>query len=175
MRLALPASAGAFLTIALAATAPCQAQEGTWALTNARIETVTKGVIEHGTIVVRDGLIQAVGADVTPPADARVLDLSGRTVYPGIIDLISSLGLPAASPPAARGGPGGGAAPAAEGMPTGLEAQRVIADEIKPSPADVTSLRDGGITAVLVAPSRRWPRTWASTACRAATRRRRSR
>jgi len=153
MRLALPASAGVFLTAALAASAPCQAQEGTWALTNARIETVTKGVIEHGTIVVRDGLIQAVGADVTPPADARVLDLSGRTVYPGLIDLISSLGLPAAAAPSGRG-PGGAAAAAAEGTPPGLQPARMIADEIKASPADVRSLRDGGITAVLVAPSR---------------------
>ena len=154
MRLALPVSAGAFLTVALAGPAPCRAQDGTWALTNVRIETVTKGVIEHGTIVVRDGLIQAVGADVAPPADARVLDLSGRTVYPGLIDLISNLGLATGPAPAAgRGGPGGGA-PAAEGTPVGLEPDRMVADEIKPSPGDVKSLRDGGITAVLVAPAR---------------------
>jgi len=154
MRLALPVSAGAFLTVALVGPAPCRAQEGTWALTNVRIETVTKGVIEHGTIVVRDGLIQAVGADVAPPADARILDLSGRTVYPGLIDLISNLGLTTGPAPAAgRGGPGGGA-PAAEGTPVGLEPDRIVADEIKPAPGDVKSLRDGGITAVLVAPAR---------------------
>ena len=151
MRLALPASAGAFLAVALAVPAPCAAQEGPWALTNARIETVTKGVIERGTIVVRDGLIQAVGADVTPPADARVLDLSGRTVYPGLIDLISNLGL-AAAPAAGRGG--AEASAAAAGAPVGLEAGRMVADEIKPSAGDVKSLRDGGITAVLVAPTR---------------------
>ena len=154
MRLALPASAGAFLTVALAVPAPCRAQEGTWALTNARIETVTKGVIEHGTIVVRDGLIQTVGADVAPPADARVLDLSGRTVYPGIIDLISTLGLPAAPAPGARGAGGGGAPAPAEATPAGLQPDRMIADEIKPTSADIKSLRDGGITAVLVAPAR---------------------
>jgi len=155
MRLALPACAGAFLIVALAAAPPCRAQEGTWALTNARIETVTKGVIEHGTIVIRDGLIQAVGADVTPPADARVLDLNGRTVYPGLIDLVSNLGLPAAPTPAAgRGGGGGGAPAAAPSGPIGLEPDRIVADEIKPAAADVKNLRDGGITAVLVAPSR---------------------
>ena len=54
MRLALPASVGAFLAVALAVPAPCAAQEGPWALTNARIETVTTGVIERGTIVVRE-------------------------------------------------------------------------------------------------------------------------
>jgi len=153
MRLALPACAGALLTVALAAPAPCGAQEGAWALTNARIETVTKGVIERGTIVVRDGLIQAVGADVAPPADARVLDLNGRTVYPGLIDLISNLGLAAAPAPTAGRG-GGGGTPAAEGAPTGLEADRMVADEIKAAVGDIRNLRDGGITAVLVAPAR---------------------
>ncbi len=153
MRIASPASAGALLLFALAAApAPARAQEGTWALTNARIETVTKGVIERGTIVVRDGLIQAVGADLAPPADARVLDLSGRTVYPGLIDLISGLGLAPAQAPAGRGS--AGAAPAAEGTPVGLEADRMVADELRPSPGDVKALRDGGITAVLVAPGR---------------------
>jgi imidazolonepropionase-like amidohydrolase len=154
--MALPASAGAVLTALLAVPAPCRAQTGTWALTNARIETVTKGVIERGTIVVRDGLIQAVGADVAAPADARVLDLSGRSVYPGIIDLVSTLGLPAAAAPTGRGGggPGNAVNATAEGAPVGLEAERMVADEIKPSPGDVRSLRDGGITAVLVAPSR---------------------
>ncbi len=153
MRLALPASAGSVLLVALACPAPCAAQDGTWALTNARIETVTKGVIERGTIVVRNGLIQAVGADVAAPADARVLDLSGRTVYPGLIDLISNLGLAAPSAPAAGGRPGAAAA-APEGTPVGMEPDRVVAGDIKPAAADVRGLRDAGITAVLVAPSR---------------------
>jgi len=153
MRMALPVSTGVFLLVALF-SAPCRAQEGTWALTNARIETVTKGVIEHGTIVVRDGLIQAIGADVVPPADARVLDLNGRTVYPGLIDLISTLGLAAAPAPGARGAGGGGTPATAEGTLAGLQPDRMIADDIKPTPADIASLRDGGITAVLVAPAR---------------------
>ena len=153
MRLALPASTGAFVLFVLATAPPAPAQDAAWALTNARIETVTKGVIEQGTIVVRDGLIVAVGADVTPPADARVLDLSGRTVYPGLIDLISSLGI-AAPPAPAAGRAAAQAAPPAEGTPVGLEPDRVVADEFRPQAADVKNLRDGGITAVLTAPSR---------------------
>jgi imidazolonepropionase-like amidohydrolase len=43
-------------------------------------------VIEGGTVVIRDGLIQAVGKEVTPPADARVWDLKGATVYAGFIE-----------------------------------------------------------------------------------------
>ena len=69
--LALAAALPLFLPPRLAV-----AQPDTWALTNARIETVTRGVIERGTIVIRDGLIVAVGADVTAPADARVVDLN---------------------------------------------------------------------------------------------------
>src|ERR671914_714539 len=91
---------------------PCiaGAQEATWALTNARIETVTRGVIERGTVVIRDGLIEAVGADVRPPADARIVDLAGKRVYPGLIDLTSTLGLASAPASAGSGGPPGGGA-----------------------------------------------------------------
>lgn len=153
MRLALPATIGAFVLSVLATAPPAPAQDAAWALANARIETVTKGVIERGTIVVRDGLIVAVGADVTPPADARVLDLSGRTVYPGLIDLISSLGI-AAPPAPASGRAAAQAAPPAEGAPVGLEPDRMVADEFRPQAADVKNLRDGGITAVLTAPTR---------------------
>lgn len=139
--------------VALVAPAVLGAQGGTWALTNARIETVTKGVIEKGTIVIRDGLIAAVGADVPIPADARVLDLSKRTVAPGLIDLTSTIGLPAAP---AGGGRGGASATAAAGGErfTGFEPNRIVAAEIRVSPADARAARDGGVTAALVAPSR---------------------
>jgi hypothetical protein len=119
MRLAPPLASGFILGVALtlprAAQAQAPATGGTWALTNVRIETVTKGTIEKGTIVIRDGIIQAVGANVTPPGDARVVDLAGRTVYPGFIDLTSSMGLP--TPPQPQGGPGGGGAVAADRPP----------------------------------------------------------
>jgi imidazolonepropionase-like amidohydrolase len=147
------------LVVAGAVVAPgVRAQEGPWALTNARIETVTRGVIERGTIVIRNGLIQAVGADVAAPADARVLDLTGRTVYPGIIDLTSSLGI-ASAPAGGQQGPGGGggqAAAAAPAAPTfvGLEPDRRVAEELRAQPSDVQTARDGGITAVVSAPSR---------------------
>src|SRR5688500_12238596 len=101
------------LLVALALPSIADAQEGTWALTNARIETVTRGVIERGTIVIREGLIEAVGADVRPPADARVVDLAGKRVFPGLIDLTSTLGL--ASAPAGAAGQAGGAGAAAQG------------------------------------------------------------
>jgi imidazolonepropionase-like amidohydrolase len=53
---------------------------------NATILTVTHGRIEHGSILIRDGKIVAVGADVEAPAGAKVIDATGLYVMPGIID-----------------------------------------------------------------------------------------
>src|SRR5687768_17779463 len=79
-----------------------------YAITNARIVTVSGPTIEKGTVVIRDGLIQAVGADVRPPADAQVIDGNGLSVYPGFIDSLSTAGLPTRTPQPGGGGPGGG-------------------------------------------------------------------
>lgn len=140
------------------AASQAAAQSDTWALTNARIQTVTHGVIENGTILIRKGLIEAVGATVAVPADARVLDLKGKTVSPGLLDLTSSLGMPTPAAGGAGGPGGGGGAAAAQqnqgGPRPGLEPEREVARELKVSPADVKPVRDLGITAVLVAPSR---------------------
>ena len=133
---------------------PLAAQSDTWALTNARIQTVTRGVIEKGTIVIRKGLIEAVGASVPVPADARVLDLAGKTVTPGLLDLTSSLGLPAPPAPGGGGGGGGGAAPAPGAPRQGLSPERRVADDLRLSATDMKPLRDAGITAVLVSPTR---------------------
>ena len=64
------------------------------ALTNVRIVTSPGEVIEKGTIIVRDGVIEAVGPEIKPPADARVWDLSGKTAYAGFIDAYSELTIP---------------------------------------------------------------------------------
>ncbi|MBC7931529.1 MAG: amidohydrolase, partial [Rubrivivax sp.] len=67
---------------------------GVYAITNARIVTVSGAVIERGTVVIRDGLIAAVGATIAAPPDARTIDGAGLTVYPGVIDANSTLGIP---------------------------------------------------------------------------------
>ncbi len=70
------------------------AQEGaTFAVRGAMIHTVSNGVIENGTIVLRGGRIIAVGQDVEIPADAEIIDGEGKHVFPGMIDAFSSLGL----------------------------------------------------------------------------------
>jgi len=58
---------------------------------NATILTVTKGTINNGSILIRDGKIAAVGTNVAAPADATVLDAAGKFVMPGIIDCHSHI------------------------------------------------------------------------------------
>lgn len=64
-----------------------------YAITNARVVTVTGSVIENGTVVISDGLIAAVGTDVAVPPEALVIDGKGLTVYPGMIDAFTDIGL----------------------------------------------------------------------------------
>ena len=60
---------------------------------NATILTVTKGTIEHGSILIRDGKIAEVGASVKAPKDATVIDAEGKFVTPGIIDCHSHIAI----------------------------------------------------------------------------------
>src|SRR6202044_3195376 len=63
------------------------------AITNARIVPVSGAVIESGTVVIARGLIQSVGTTATIPPEAWVIDGKGLTVYPGLIDAGTSVGL----------------------------------------------------------------------------------
>src|SRR5215467_11263371 len=84
------------------------------AVRNARIVTVSGPVIAKGTVVIRNGLIDAVGENVAVPPEALTIEGEGLTVYPGLIDALSTVGMPGAAPAAATAGRGGrGAAPAA--------------------------------------------------------------
>ena len=65
----------------------------TYAIRNAKIVTVTGPVIERGTVVISNGKIAAVGANVSVPSNAKVIDGTGLSVYPGMIDAGTTLGL----------------------------------------------------------------------------------
>jgi imidazolonepropionase-like amidohydrolase len=80
------------LCVGIYAQSP-KATYGTFALTNATIETVTKGVINNGTVIISDGKITAVGANVQIPQGAEVIDCKGHWVFPGMIDGGTTLGL----------------------------------------------------------------------------------
>lgn len=91
---ALLAGAPGALHAQLGSYNPAPGPAGIYAIRNARIVTVSGPVIERGTVVIgADGRIQAVGADVAVPAGAQTLDGSGLSVYPGMMDAGTSLGL----------------------------------------------------------------------------------
>src|SRR5215217_9062818 len=66
---------------------------GVFAIRNARIVTVSGPDIENGTVVIRDGKIEAVGATISVPAGAQTIDGHGLSVYPGMIDAGTNMGL----------------------------------------------------------------------------------
>lgn len=72
---------------------PPRARQGTFALINATVETVTKGTIQNGTVIIRQGKIEAVGTSVTIPGDAETIDCTGLWVFPGMIDGSTRIGL----------------------------------------------------------------------------------
>jgi imidazolonepropionase-like amidohydrolase len=88
----LPLVAALLLSAGLHAQV-AKGRTGTFALTNATIETITKGKIEKGTLVIQDGKIAALGTNVSIPQGAEVIDCSGMTIYPGMIDSGTRLGL----------------------------------------------------------------------------------
>jgi imidazolonepropionase-like amidohydrolase len=134
----------------------------TYAITNARIVTVSGPVIERGTVVIRNGLIAAAGANVNAPPDARIIDGNGLTVYPGLIDSYTDLALPEASPSPSPGGGGGGgffAAPPPRPVggpnstqPVGLQPEVMVEDVIRPGGNEIESARNIGITTALTSP-----------------------
>ncbi len=150
------------------------APKADYALTNVRIVTAPGRVIERGTVLMRDGRIAAVGADVAVPAGVVRMDLAGHTVFPGLIDAATSIGLPSPTRPlpgaaadAAGGGRGGGggrgAAPpqSGRGVPLGrgqppappvvlpeIEADAEAADMFAPTEEQLTAFRAGGVTPV---------------------------
>ena len=74
------------LLLALAVAIPLGAQERVTLIRNATILTVTNGTIENGSVLIRGAKIAAVGKDIAAPANARVIDGTGKFVLPGIID-----------------------------------------------------------------------------------------
>jgi len=63
------------------------------ALINAKIYTVSEGILENASVIFDKGKIIAVGANLQIPADAETIDCSGKSIYPGFITCASTLGL----------------------------------------------------------------------------------
>jgi imidazolonepropionase-like amidohydrolase len=147
----LPSSrlvASAAVLLALAAGAARADRAPVFALVGGRVATVSGPVHESGTVVIRDGLIEAVGAGIPVPPDARVIDAKGLVVTPGLIDGFGGVGLPAAARPGGGGAPGA-ASPAPAGD-AGLRAEAVALDALRAPEA--LKARDNGVTTALVIP-----------------------
>ena len=129
------------------------------AIRNARIVPVSGPAIDAGTIVLANGLIKAVGARVDVPAEAVVIDGTGLTVYPGLIDAFTDVGLAAPTPPGpgAAGAGAGGTRPAPrpvrgpEDRP-GSTPWVQAADEFRADDRKIETWRNGGVTTVVTAP-----------------------
>ena len=123
-----------------------------FAIRGARIVTAAGAPIESGTVVIRRGTIEAVGASVTVPDDADVIEGAGLTVYPGLIDLGNTR---AAEQPVPQ---------LPQNLRTSAEVERWkrsqilkpqarAADAVKVDDAELTKLASAGITTVLALPS----------------------
>ncbi|HKE29886.1 MAG TPA: amidohydrolase family protein [Bryobacteraceae bacterium] len=143
------------------------------AIRNAKIVTVSGPPIAKGTVVLRDGLIEAVGENVPVPADAWVVEGEGMTVYPGLIDAMSTVGIPSLAPAPSTGavsGRGGRGAPttAAPTATTAAPTPRsmgpedrpqttswvLAADEIQPTDPRIATVRSAGFSTTVTFPER---------------------
>ncbi len=80
--------------IAVAQTPPA---ENSFMLKGGTVHTISGGIIENGSVLVRNGKIVGVGKNLTAPKDYKVIDITGQQVYPGMIDSASMIGLEKAS------------------------------------------------------------------------------
>ena len=117
---------------------------GVFVIRNARIVTVSGDDIENGTVVIRDGKIEAVGANVNVPSGAQQIEGRGLSVYPGMIDAGTSMGL-VEVPQGANG-----TVDTAEVGDLNPNARAAVA--INPHSAHIAVTRVDGITNVLSSP-----------------------
>lgn len=137
----------------------------TYAITNVRIVPASGPVIDRGTVVIRNGLIAAVGANVAAPLDARVIEGAGLSVYPGLIDSDTNLGMAPPSPSPSPGSARPSARPAASTNPqaaaftpgsfshlAGIQPEQLAVDILSAGGEAIENVRNAGITSVLTVP-----------------------
>ncbi|MBX2878042.1 MAG: amidohydrolase family protein [Saprospiraceae bacterium] len=134
----------------------------TYALTQATVVTEPGKMIEGATVVVKDGLILAVGKNVKIPIDAQVVKADSMYIYAGFIEGLSHTGIPKAeAQQGGRGGRGGGGPQAPQvkdpGSPpndlAGITPEKNLAESLKPNDKSISDMRKLGFTAANVVPS----------------------
>jgi imidazolonepropionase-like amidohydrolase len=141
--------------VLLAATPPTNAQGGEpqyFAIRGAKVVPASGPTIEDATVVVARGVIIAVAKDAPIPADAWVIEGKGLTVYPGLLDAFTDVGIPPAPAPA-EGAPRrtGEVARGAEDRPASTP-WRSAADEASLSDKRIETWRSAGFTTVVSSP-----------------------
>ncbi len=132
----------------------------TYFIKNATIVQKPGQMIEKGTMIIKDGIIQNVGANLQPPADAIIIDADSMYVYPGFIDAFNNTGVKKEEEnnQRNRGGRGGGNAnrvPDPDNPPdelAGILPERSLADVFEKGDKSISSWREAGFTASLSAP-----------------------
>jgi imidazolonepropionase-like amidohydrolase len=130
------------------------------AITDVRVVTAPGRVIDAGTVVLRDGRVEAVGAGIAPPPDARVIaGAENWTVYPAFIDAAASLGLDSEAGGGGAGGPPGRPRSAAEPSRPGarhelepVHPQDAVVDALDFAHASVARHRELGFAVAQVLP-----------------------
>jgi imidazolonepropionase-like amidohydrolase len=145
----------ALLTL-FAAVPSLQAQGGEpqyFAIRGAKVVPVSGPPVENASIVISRGLITAMGRDVAVPPEAWVIEGKGLTVYPGLFDSFTDVGIPAAPPATGEGGPRGAqeSARGPEDRPYSTP-WRSAADEVSLSDKRIETWRNAGFTTVVSAP-----------------------
>jgi len=125
-----------------------------FAIRGAKVVPVSGPPIENATVVVSRGIITAVGKDVAIPPEAWMIEGKGLTVYPGLVDSFTDLGIPASAAP--TGGEGGPRRPqetsrGPQDRP-GSTPWRSAADEVSLSDKRIETWRSVGFTTVVSAP-----------------------
>ncbi len=124
-----------------------------FAIRGAKVVPVAGPPIENGTVVLSHGIIAAVGKDVAIPPEAWVIEGKGLTVYPGLVDSFTDVGIPAPAPTGGEGGPR-----RSQETPRGPQDRpgsmpwRSAADEVSLSDKRIETWRSAGFTTVVSAP-----------------------
>ncbi len=133
---------------------PKDERAGAYAFTNATIVVDEQTTLEGATLLIRDGRIENAGKGIAVPKGYTVMDLSGKYLYPGLIDLYTNYGQPEVK--VERGGGFGGARevlePTTEGPYNANEAIKSYYDgasEFKPDAKSADEWRKLGFGAVL--------------------------
>ena len=135
-----------------------------FAIRGAKIVTVSGRTAENSTVIISRGIITAIAADAKIPDEAWIIDGKGLTVYPGLIDSFTDVGLMA---PPTPGAPTAGTPGATESAPRPPQTQpaargpedrpgttpwRNAADEVNLGDKRIDTWRNGGFTTVVAAP-----------------------